>query len=166
VVRSLAVADIEETELPGVGVRREFTTQAGMRLGVIQTRTGRRDLLLYDADDPDACRSLVPLDEHDSDVLIDLLGGDRVVNEATSTLLQIDDLAIDWVAVDLSSPSAGRTIGDLTVRTATGASIAAVMIGDDAVPGPGPEVVLPGGAMVVAVGTVDAVARLRTLLGP
>jgi len=27
-------------------------------------------------------------------------------------------------------------------------------------------VVLPGGAMVVAVGTVDAVARLRTLLGP
>ena len=47
------MADIEETELPGVGVRREFTTRAGMRLGVIQTRSGRRDLLLFDLDVPD-----------------------------------------------------------------------------------------------------------------
>ncbi len=159
------MADIEETELPGIGVRREFTTRGGMRLGVIQTRTGRRDLLLYDADDVDACRSVVPLDEHDSDVLVDLLGGDRIVNDAASTLLRLDDLAIDWVAVDPSSPSAGRTIGDLHVRTATGASIAAVMDGDVAVPGPGPDVVLPGGSTVVAVGTVDAVVRLRELLG-
>lgn len=159
------MADIEETELPGVGVRREFTTRAGMRVGVIQTRSGRRDLLLFDAEDVDACRSVVPLDEHDSDVLVDLLGGDRIVNDAASTLLRLDDLAIDWVNVDPASASAGRTIGDLTIRTATGASIAAVMVGDEAIPGPGPEVVLPGGATVVAVGTLDAVERLRSLLG-
>ena len=47
------MAEIDETELPGIGVRREFTTRGGMRLGVIATRTGSRDLLLYDRDDPD-----------------------------------------------------------------------------------------------------------------
>lgn len=158
------MAEIDETELPGIGLRREFTTRGGARLGVITTRTGRRDLLLYDEDDPDTCRSVVPLDQHDSDVLVDLLGGDKV-SGAASTLLQLEGLAIDWVRVSPDSAAAGATIGDLRIRTRTGASIAAVLHGDDSVPGPGPEVVLPGGATVVAVGALDSVARLAELLG-
>jgi TrkA domain protein len=46
--------EIQETALPGVGLRHDFTTRAGRQLGVVTHRTGRRDLLLYDRDDPDA----------------------------------------------------------------------------------------------------------------
>jgi TrkA domain protein len=40
--------DIQETTLPGVGLRHDFTTQRGHQVGVVSYRTGRRDLLLYD----------------------------------------------------------------------------------------------------------------------
>jgi len=160
------MAEIDETELPGIGVRREFTTRGGLRLGVIANRTGKRDLLLYDRDDPDVCRSVVPLDEHDSDVLAELLGGDQVVSDAASTLINLEGLAIDWVNIDASSAMAGETIGDADVRTRTGASVAAVLHGGESVPGPGPEVVLPAGGQVVAVGTPEAIEALTELLGP
>ena len=160
------MAEIDETELPGIGIRREFTTSAGARLGVIETRTGRRDLLLYDRDDPDTCRSVVPLSAHDSDVLVDLLGGDRIVSDAAATLLSLEGLAIDWVRIDAASECAGRTIGECRIRSRTGASIAAVIDGDESTPGPGPEQVLPPGGLVVAVGRRAAVAALAELLGP
>ena len=38
--------DIQETNLPGVGLRHDFTTRAGRQLGVVTHRTGRRDLAL------------------------------------------------------------------------------------------------------------------------
>ena len=49
------MAEIRETQLPGVGVRHEFTTDSGQALGVISHRGGRKEILIYDRDDPDAC---------------------------------------------------------------------------------------------------------------
>lgn len=158
------MAEIDETELPGIGVRREFTTRGGMRLGVIETRTGTRDLLLYDRDDPDVCRSVVPLDESDSDVLADLLGADRIKGDAASTLVNLEGLAIDWVSIDPACEVAGSSIGDARLRSRTGATVAAIIDGERSVPGPGPEEVLPGGALVVAVGSAEGVRRLEALL--
>jgi TrkA domain protein len=40
--------DLQETTLPGVGLRHDFTTQRGHQVGVVSYRTGRRGLLLYD----------------------------------------------------------------------------------------------------------------------
>jgi TrkA domain protein len=157
------MAEINETELPGIGVRREFTTHGGTRLGVIANRTGSRDLLLYDGADPDVCRSVVPLDGRDSEVLADLLGGDRV-NEAAETLLNIEGLAIDWLPVDPESELAGKRIGESEIRSTTGATVAAVIHEERSVPGPGPDVVLPAGGVVVAVGSTEAVKALAALL--
>ena len=55
--------DIQETALPGVGLRHEFTPRAGRHLGVVSYRTGRRDLLLYDPNDPDTCQEVIRLTE-------------------------------------------------------------------------------------------------------
>lgn len=157
------MTEIDETELPGIGLRREFTTHGGLRLGVIANRTGSRDLLLYDGADPDVCRSVVPLDDRDSEVLADLLGGDRV-RDAAETLLNIEGLAIDWLSIDPESDLAGRRIEESEIRSRTGATIAAVIDEEHSVPGPGPEAVLPPGGVVVAVGSADAVKALAALL--
>src|SRR6478752_6169471 len=102
------MTEIYETELPDIGVRQEFDTASGSRLGVLTTRTGRRELLLYDNDDPDACRAVVHLEPADSTVLADLLGANHV-SEATSSLQRLDGLAIDWLTVGPTSPAAGRS---------------------------------------------------------
>jgi TrkA domain protein len=69
---------IRETTLPGVGVRHEFKTEAGDHLGTITHRGGERDLLIFDRKDPDACATVLRLQEEDSRTLTELLGGSQV----------------------------------------------------------------------------------------
>jgi len=57
------VAEIEQTQLPGVGVRYEFTTADGLRIGVVHHRAGRRELFVCTPEDPDS--AIVTLDLSD-----------------------------------------------------------------------------------------------------
>lgn len=65
--------DIEETSLPGIGTRYDFVTEDGDRIGVLVHQSGRRELLVYDRDDPDTAR-VVCLSEHDLVRLGEVLG--------------------------------------------------------------------------------------------
>ena len=64
--------EIQETQLPGVGLRHDLSTRSGRQLGVVTHQTGRRDLIVYDMRDPDACQEVVHLTEDESDALADL----------------------------------------------------------------------------------------------
>jgi TrkA domain protein len=75
-------------------------------------------------------------------------------------------LAIEWIQLGDASPAIGTTIGDGAYRTRTGSSVVAVMRGGQSVPAPGPEFAFEAGDVVVAVGTSDGLARLRTLMLP
>jgi TrkA domain protein len=156
--------DIHETALPGVGLRHDFTTRAGRQLGVITHRTGRRDLLVYDREDPDACREVVELTDEEAEALGELLGADRVV-EHLADLQRIEGLAIDWLAIRPGSPYAGRTIADTQARSRTGVSIVAVLRDDSAIPAPTPDFRLAAGDTLVVVGTTDGISGLTDLLG-
>jgi len=59
---------------------------------------------------------------------------------------------------------AGKTIGELGIRTSTGASIVAVIRGEEVMPNPGPEVVLRAGDLVGVLGTQEQRAAFQTLL--
>jgi TrkA domain protein len=155
---------IEETTLPGVGLRHDFTTKAGRQLGVVTHRTGRRDLLLYDREDPDTCQEVVQLTDEEADALAELLGGSRVV-EHLAHLQQVEGLAIDWLPVRQGSAYDGGTIADTQARTRTGSSIVAILRGDSAVPAPTPDVRLQAGDTLVVVGTAQGVKALARLLG-
>ena len=159
------MTEIHETELPGIGVRQEFSTAGGSRIGVLTTRSGRRELLLYDEDDVDACRAVVHLEKEDSVVLADLLGTSLVADPAAS-LQRLEGLAIDWLTVATDSPVSGRTIGEARVRKSTGASIVAIVKGSATNAAPGPDDVLEPGSVLVAVGTPEAVEALQALLSP
>ena len=155
--------EVRETRLPGLGVRYEFRTARGSALGVVLHRTGRRELLIYDADDPDTCRAIVALDPDDSRTLAELLGSSRVA-EQLERLQQVEGLAIDWLEVGEGSPFDGRTIGDTRARTRTGTSIVAVIRGEQAVPAPGPEFELNGKDTILVVGTPRGIEDLSLLL--
>jgi TrkA domain protein len=155
---------VSETPLPGVGVRFEFQTSSGRRVAVIHHRSGRKELTVDDARDPDASREVLTLDEQDGRTLAELLGGSQIAHELDQLQQRIAGLGIDWLPVLEGSPFAGGTIGDTRARTRTGVSIVAVLRGDEAVPAPGPDQVLRADDTLVVVGTPRGIEELAVLL--
>lgn len=155
--------DIDETLLPGVGVRHEFTTAGGERLALVTHRTGRRELAVYDRDDPDTCRTVLHLSEDDTTALGELLGVSHV-SETVRAAQRLEGVAIDWVDVPARSRFVGLTIGDGRFRTETGTSIVAIIRGDTTIAAPGPNAPFAADDVVVAVGTPEGLKRLRSLL--
>lgn len=154
--------DVSEVRLPGVGVRHEYTTASGDRVGVLTHRGGRREILVYDRDDPDRCKAVLHLSADDTFTLAELLGAPQL-SEAVSSLQRIEGLAIDWIGIGANV--AGSTIGEKALRSRTGASIVAVVRGDTTSAGPGPEYLFAAGDVAVAVGTPEGLDQLRRLLG-
>jgi TrkA domain protein len=158
------MADVTEVRLPGVGVRHEYTTSEGERVGVLSHRSGRREIFIYDRDDPDRCRTILHLSADDTHTLAELLGAPHL-SEALASVQRVEGLSIEWVTVARTSPAGGRTIGEGRFRALTGASIVAVLRGDTTLPSPGPEQRLEAGDVAVAVGTPEGLTQLRELLG-
>ena len=122
--------EVEQTALPGIGLRHEFTTRSGRRIGVVSHRTGRRDLVIYDADDPDRACETVKLNDEEANALAELLGAaahrQRLERPAPRR-------SRAWSAEQLPIAPAPRTTdgrwATRRVRTRTGASIVAVVRG-------------------------------------
>lgn len=158
------MADVSETQLPGVGVRYEFTTEADERVGVIVHRGGRREVVVYDAHDPDVCSTVMRLSVDDTRTLSELLGASRVSEVTDAVQQEIEGLAIDWLPVAADSTFVGRTIADGMIRTRTGVSIVAVIRGADTFPAPEPEFEFAAGDLAVAVGTLEGLEVVRGIL--
>jgi K+:H+ antiporter subunit KhtT len=160
------VAVVNEIPLPGVGVRYEFVTQKGDRVGVVHHRSGLRELVLFEREDPDTSHDLLRLEPEDSRTLAELLGVSQVAKELAELERDVEGLAVDRLPLGAASPFDGRTIGDTGARTRTGVSIVAVLRGGSAHPAPGPEFALRGGDVLVVVGTPRGIEELAVLLRP
>ncbi len=156
--------ELFETPLPGVGVRYEFTSAARVRLGVIVRRDSRRELLLYDEKDPDACRDTVSLTGEEAATLVELLGGTKVTERIGDLRHEVEGLSIEWVTLEPGRGLSGRAIGDGRIRTETGASVVAVIRGERSIPGPGPDFVLQAGDIALVVGSIDGVQAAQRLI--
>jgi TrkA domain protein len=156
------VRDVIETRLPGVGLRHEFTTSKGQRLGVLSVRGGRREVVVYDQPDADACSTLLDLDADDAQTLAELLGAAHIAEELVA-LQRIQGIALGWFTVPPGSAAIGTTIGEGRYRSRTGASIVAVVRAGASIPAPGPEFAFAADDAGIAVGTPEGVARLREL---
>ncbi len=156
---------ITEVQLPGVGVRYEFTSARGERIAVVAHRGGRQDVALYDHDDADTCRTIVELDSRRrGDV------GEHPrrsagcgVRERDATRRRAGPRLGDG---ERTSAAAGTTIADGRYRTETGTSIVAVIREQQTYPAPGPDFVLEVGDVAVAVGTPEGLTQLRAVLAP
>jgi len=156
--------EVFETPLPGVGSRYEFTTAAGDRIAVVARRDRRREFVLYDEEDPDACRASVELTGEESAVVVELLGGTKLTERLVDLRHEVEGLAIEWVTMPDATGLTGRTIGDGRLRTATGASVVAVIRGGNSIPGPGPEFGFEAGDVVLVIGSHASVQAANDLL--
>lgn len=156
--------DLEETELPGIGLRHDFVARSGQRVGVISHRDGHRELIFYRADDPDAVAAAVPLVTDEADALAELLGAPRIVERLARLVDQVEGITSETLLVRPGTAFDGGTIADTQARTETGASIVAVSRRREVVPSPTPDFRFEGGDRVVVVGTPEGVAAVRAIL--
>ncbi|MGW4797502.1 cation:proton antiporter regulatory subunit [Nonomuraea sp. NPDC004297] len=126
-------------------------------------RTGRRDLVIYDKEDPDAVCQTVKLNDEEADALAELLGAPRIVQRLNQLHQQVEGLVSVQLPIPASSPYAGRPMGDARVRTRTSASIVAVARGGQVFASPGPDFLFNAADVVVVVGSEESTAEVADI---
>ncbi|MFC0866183.1 cation:proton antiporter regulatory subunit [Sphaerimonospora cavernae] len=155
--------DLTRTGLPGIGLQHVLTTERGRQVGVISHHTGRRDLVIYDKEDPDTCVVTVLLTADEASTLAELLGTGRVVERLNELHRQVEGLVTEKIPISAGSPYDGRALGDSRVRTRTGASIVAVVRDGQVIASPRPDLVFAPGDVVVVVGTGEGTAAVADI---
>ena len=157
--------DVHETKLPGVGLRYEFDNSDGKRIAVIAHRGGEFEVFVCKVPkDPDSAQRVFRLTGDEADALAQILGAPRMVESYADLTKEIPGLHSGQVPVGDGSPYAGRPLGDTRARTRTGASIVAVVRGDQVLASPGPDEVLEAHDVLVVIGTDDGIAAVRQLI--
>lgn len=159
-----ASIDVISRALPGIGVAQELELRSGRRIGIVTRRDGLTDLVIYDADDPDAAADTIELTDDEANVVAEVLGAPQMVQVLSNLQEKAGGLLVEQLPVPTDSPYAGRTLGDTATRTRTGASIVAVT--RDGVPthSPGPDFGLIAGDLIIVVGTKSAIANVASIL--
>lgn len=155
------MAEVSETELPGLGIRYDMETHEGRRLGVLVHRGGRREVFVYRSDDPDACAATIRLEEHEAHTVSELLGGSRITEHLSALHQSVEGLAIDWILVEEGAPWAGMTLRDSAVHTRSGVSVVALLREGTTTVAPGPSDLVRPGDTIVAVGSDEGMAIAR-----
>lgn len=156
--------DVNETRLPGVGLRYEFDNADGDRIGIIAHRGGDFEVFVYRGADPDRGKRVFRLTEREAEALAQILGAPRMVERYADLTKEIPGLDAGQVIVGEQSPFAGRPLGDTKARTRTGSSIVAVVRDDNVLASPGPDDVLQPHDVLVVIGTADGIAAVRHLI--
>ena len=160
------MAEVTETQLPGVGVRYEFTTDDGERVGVLWHHSGRREVVVYDRDDPDVGRTVLHLEHRrQPGPSTELLGAAQVSEAVGAVQQRIEGLAIEWVEVAESSPTmAGRPSARASCAPAPARRSSPSSAAGHHRARTRPRLRARAGDVVVAVGTPDGLEQLRAAL--
>lgn len=156
--------DIERVNLPGIGMRHAIMTERGRRIGVVSHHTGRRDLVVYDKDDPDSAVVSVALSGTEANALAELMGTARLVERLTELNRQVEGLVTEQIVLAGGSPYDGRTLGDTASRTRTGSSIVAVVRSGKVYASPRPDFRFAANDVVVVVGTAEGTSAVAQIL--
>ena len=154
---------VYETELPGTGVRYTLQFGDGGALVVLLHNDGGRELFWREATDADADR-LFRVDVDDARKLSDILDGSyfHPVDEGLEDVFE--DARVRWVHVAPEPPVAGRTVGEVSIRSRTGVTVLGVRRGDETLTEVDAGTAIEPDDVLVCVGSEAAHERLRELL--
>ena len=160
------MSTISEAFLPGVGRKFQVETITGDRLVIVIHDDGTRELYHFTRKNPDRVASVVTLEDAEARQIAGIIGGLTYVPKALpSAEIVLDDLLLEWYAIPSGAACIGKTIRDLQVRTASGASIVSI-IEPDRVKRINPEAdtVLNEGATLILAGDRKTITNLKRLL--
>lgn len=149
--------NIKETDLPGIGKKFSFETEAHDTLVMVIHHTGKREIYRF-LEDKENPHSLIELTDEEARNMGAILSGTYFQPAAESTMALIArELTIEWVRVDNRSSLRERTLRELGIREKTGATIVALMRGDRLIPNPSPDERIQENDTLMAVGNLEQV---------
>jgi len=156
--------DIKEVLLPSIGVRYEFTSHAGERIGIIARRSGEFEIVRYARDDPDQARPVFRLTDEEADAVAQILGAPRIAERFTELTREVPGIDAGQVHIRPGSPFVDRPLGDTRARTRAGASIVAIVRGDEVLASPGPAEILQVNDILVVIGTEKGITGVEHIV--
>ena len=156
--------NVEETNLPGLGRRKDFMTASGRRIGVVERWEGQTELIVSTWDDPDTCQASIPLTSDEAATLGNLLGGTHLAMKLTEEHKDVPGIVTRQFSIASGSPFQNQPMGKACIRTRCGVSIVAIMREGEVLPSPGPDAVLHAGDLLVAVGTQEGLDSAAEIL--
>lgn len=156
--------DVKEVLLPSIGLRYEFTSHEGDRIGIVARRTGDFEIVLYSGDDPDQARPVFRLTDDEAEAVAQILGAPRIAERFTELTREVPGLDAGQVHIPPGSPFVDRPLGDTQARTRTGASIVAIVRNDTVLASPGPAEILRARDVLVVIGTEEGIAGVEQIV--
>ena len=156
--------DVKEVRLPGIGLRYEFKSHDGDRIGIIARRSGDFEVVMYGRDDPDQARPVFHLTDEEADTVAQILGAPRIAERFTELTREIPGIDAGQVRLRAGSPFVDRPLGETRARTRTGASIVAIIRNEKVLASPGPAEILHAGDVLVVIGTQDGIVGVEQII--
>lgn len=157
--------DLQETRLPGIGVKYVLRLDDGGRLTVILHNDGQREIYYFDRRDPEEPRAVIRLDDDEARQLGVVLGGAYERPKIVEDLeMALGELLIEWVPVPDTSPLIGKTLAEVAFRARTGITIIAILREPEPVTGAQPQDVVQRGDTLVTVGKAGDYRAFRRML--
>jgi TrkA domain protein len=157
--------EVQQTRLPGVGIRYSFVSARGNRIAAILHAEGPSEIYLFAGANDEKPLTVLHLEEAEARTLGAILAGayerPRIVEELA---LALDELAIEWIPVPDDSAAIGRTLAQCGFRARTRVTIIAILRDPEPVIGAQPADVIRAGDTLVAVGKRGSYGAFRTLL--
>lgn len=120
--------DWRKTDLPVIGSKYQLKTRSGDELIVIIHNDGRRELYRISPDSGVDVYAMATLEEDEATLLSGILGGLTYRPKALDTLnMKFQDLIIEWIRIEPSYHCLGKKIGELDIRSRTGAAVIAIL---------------------------------------
>ncbi|OMC13761.1 MULTISPECIES: cation:proton antiporter regulatory subunit [unclassified Mycobacterium] len=156
--------DVKEVLLPGVGLRYEFVSHSGDRIGIVARRGGDFDVVLYGPDDPDQARPVFRLTDEEADAVAQILGAPRIAERFTELTREVPGLEAGQVHIRPGGTFVDRPLGETRARTRTGASIVAIVRDEAVLASPGPAETLRAGDVLIVIGTEEGIAGVEQIV--
>lgn len=156
--------EMKMADLPGVGKKISFQTAEKQKVVIITHHSGKRDLYFFqDADEDEADYFLTLTSEETREMGAQLLGAAFQPVDDDQMLLYQKQLVMEWITLTTESPFVDKQISESRIRTHTGASVIAVMHGDDVTVSPDIHMVLKAGDTVMVAGKRDHIRRFDAM---
>lgn len=151
-------------DLPGVGKKISLITAEGNMIVLIIHHSGKRELFFFDDHNDDEADYCVDLSANETRELgAQLLGATYQPVDIDTMKTFKNKLVMEWVKLVAKSPIANQTIGEAEIRTKTGASIIAILRGEDLIVSPEVEEVMNPGDTLMAAGKSEQIQAFESL---
>lgn len=155
---------LKESTLPGVGKKYVLALDEGGHVAVIVKPDGERQIYHFLEHEDRPCDVLTLAPEEAQQVALLMAPSMVAAPDRDALQVALGKLDLEWIELDEGTAMVGRTLLESGLRSATGASVIAVLRGDTAIPNPAADTRFAAGDTLVIVGTPEQCAAARALV--